>query len=825
MPSGTASARASGRASAPGHALASSPATAATAAPAAPKKKPLVTYDPLHAPFPPSAASFARKVVGRGPLFKLDFTPEWRRAGEVLQALANQRKELMKAVASMNATAAAVAAASTATASADSADGEEKKDAADSELSTAAAPEATAATDADSVPAPSVFSSSTHEDNVVSGALGDAHVLAALVSVAAHPNRLARLFPSLDDPALAAVANEPAPGKNTAITGLIVGSKLKSSALAKVYLSESGPKFAEEMRTNKYSVRLFYGGLWQVFTVDDCIPCTVPPTTTEDGAPVAKGPAAPLPTPLFTHCRDSSELWMILVEKALAKACGSYEDLCYATPTQLFRMLTGGSAETMVLPVPEKVGAAPSEERLAESKRLWSQVMTCWSRADMISASTRELTDRQHAAVANDRVLKATRLASSHGADESALHHFLHDHAELGIQSFFSVLDVVELPANVGGARLMLLRNPQGSQHYDGRWSEGSAEWKALEDAQPDGALHAARLRMARKKHSAKTGGGHGHTASSLMGGFPSPTTQQQPPQESGIFWMEWSDVLSHFAALFTCAVLADQFDCCQTVQGEWKGKSAAGKPAELDAPATSSSSSSAASTGLYNDFLRNPAFRIRNTASKKSTSLVVTLSRGNGMCNAATSALSAVNNPSSNKGPNPASIPPSFFGFKILSNQLNHTLNANAPTASPIFGQIQVSPLHDDLVSSPISQDNSVSVSLPAGIAFGRDFYLVPFQFEAASATGAGSGSSAGPGTGQGLEGDFVVNLWTNSSTILFDTVVPLPNNPQVFPLAFTRREGNCGGNLWADTCQETHPRAHAACTHARALELNASM
>ena len=823
---------------------AASAASAAAAAP--PKAKKFVVYDPLTAAFPPGSSSLARKVVGRAPLFALPFTPAWRRASELMhehaQLAADKRAERrgsQKLPASVN---------------------EEKKD--------DATPVAASRT---IVAAPSVFSSSTHEDNVVAGPLGDAHVLAALVSLSAHPNRLARLFPALDDAALGAVAHVPAPGKNTHIAGLVTASKLKSSAIAKVYLAESRDKFEQEIKDNKYRVRLFYGGLWQIFTVDDFIPVTqadegagggVDGGGEQDLAHLQPQGSPGLPLPLFTQCRDCSEFWMLLLEKALAKALGSYEDLCCATPVQITRMITGGSADTIVLPAPtppsDKISAvaaaataaAPHEGR-DESDKVWSHVLACWHRSDLLSCSTRELTASQQHSVRQSAVLRGTRAAAAHSGDgsESALHHFLHDHAELGIRSFFTILDVVELPAAVGGARLVLLRNPQGSQHYDGRWSDHSEEWKNLDACLPDGPLHVTRLQLSRRKHSMAAAAKNASATSSFASLAPSPTAAASAAaaraasaaggagsggpavNNDGIFWMCWSDVLAHFAAIFVTAVLPDQFDICQTMLGAWKGKTAAGRPPELEGlggaagvtagaggaqALQAAAAAAAAATGPLGFFLNNPAFRIRNTAAKKSSPIVLTLSRGTNLCNMATSAIAAANSNSTDTPPaavaaassssssssalristsssasasSSSSTPgvvksASLFGFKIVSNQLSHSLNSNAAVSSPWFGVLGPGPLHDDFVVSPLSRDTSLSVTVPALPPY-VDYYFVPFLWDS------------------GEHGDFVVNLWTSSQSILFDAcasfVPPCPNVLEV-PVGWSRRDGSSGGSVWAD-------------------------
>ena len=60
--------------------------------------------------------------------------------------------------------------------------------------------------------------------------------------------------------------------------------------------------------TGKYSVRFCEAGFWETIVVDDFIPCYP-----EGGPMYAKG--------------HGNELWVILLEKAYAKMCGSFSAL------------------------------------------------------------------------------------------------------------------------------------------------------------------------------------------------------------------------------------------------------------------------------------------------------------------------------------------------------------------------------------------------------------------------------------------------------------------------------------------------------------------
>merc|ERR1719491_184292 len=85
----------------------------------------------------------------------------------------------------------------------------------------------------------------------------------------------------------------------------------------------------------KYRIQLFDGtadsgrGAWRTFTIDDYIPC-------DRKKHEADGSAAPR----FSR-PNGDELWVMLLEKAFAKMCGSYEQLEGGSTIWALRAMTG----------------------------------------------------------------------------------------------------------------------------------------------------------------------------------------------------------------------------------------------------------------------------------------------------------------------------------------------------------------------------------------------------------------------------------------------------------------------------------------------------
>ena len=86
----------------------------------------------------------------------------------------------------------------------------------------------------------------------------------------------------------------------------------------------------------RYTIQLFDGtadncrGAWRKFTIDDFIPCDK--RAWNEGNGVAK--------PKFSQ-PNGNELWVMLLEKAFAKLCGSYKNLEAGSTIWALRAMTG----------------------------------------------------------------------------------------------------------------------------------------------------------------------------------------------------------------------------------------------------------------------------------------------------------------------------------------------------------------------------------------------------------------------------------------------------------------------------------------------------
>jgi len=172
----------------------------------------------------------------------------------------------------------------------------------------------------------------------------------------------------------------------------------------------------------EYKLRFYLEGKWEEVTIDDRFPCGA------DGKPV------------FGHCRDPEEIWVLLIEKALAKLLGTYEALDGGYLEEGVVMLTGGRPEKVTINDWKKKSCF--EETAAD---LWHKLLTYHEEGHMMGSaicSGKEMPD------------KSTGLVAGHA---------------------YGVLDVY--PTKDGKYKLIQLRNPWGSFEWKGKWSDGSREW------------------------------------------------------------------------------------------------------------------------------------------------------------------------------------------------------------------------------------------------------------------------------------------------------------------------------------------------------------
>eukprot|EP00301_Raphidiophrys_heterophryoidea_P002614 c11219_g1_i1.p1 GENE.c11219_g1_i1~~c11219_g1_i1.p1 ORF type:complete len:487 (+),score=121.14 c11219_g1_i1:81-1541(+) len=215
----------------------------------------------------------------------------------------------------------------------------------------------------------------------------------------------------------------------------------------------------EESLFGKYSVRLFDGGTkqWITVTVDDYFPVNA-----DSGEPVFTKP-------------NGRELWVMVLEKAMAKFVGSYGGLDAGNEVWAWTAMTGSH-----------VYGFKRTDNSWLKKNFAFQRETFRQRKIFVDMSKKEekLSDDHFWHVLllfdfRDAILSAS---ISNDGEHQRPDGLVAGHA-------YSLLQVKE----AGGFRLIQLRNPWGSFEWKGAWSDGNSLWtthpnvaKALEYTQGD---------------------------------------------------------------------------------------------------------------------------------------------------------------------------------------------------------------------------------------------------------------------------------------------------------------------------------------------------
>lgn len=233
-------------------------------------------------------------------------------------------------------------------------------------------------------------------------------------------------------------------------------------------------------RHGLYQVRLCINGLWRVITVDDRIPCS------SYGRDVA-----------YTSCKRR-QIWAALLEKAAAKAVGTYAGLASGRVTEGLKLLTGAPVLSVIIRTAETWTAynqrlheergsgctRPWEHRYGEVPPaatlddLWLRLSSYYDAGFLMGASAATPSYNNDVALVWRDVAAWREAATAHVTATRNVKGLVLDHA-------YSILQVYADPGT--GMRLVQLRNPWstgesrssgGPNTWTGPWCDAWPGWE-----------------------------------------------------------------------------------------------------------------------------------------------------------------------------------------------------------------------------------------------------------------------------------------------------------------------------------------------------------
>lgn len=267
-----------------------------------------------------------------------------------------------------------------------------------------------------------------------------------------------------------------------------------------------------------YTCRFYVNGEWVEVITDTLIPCQRDNYTGDM-------------KPVYGHSIHRNEMWISLVEKAFAKALGSYEAIHTIKVQKALLHLTGGSVQQYNLR--DEVARADA----VNDHQAWVDFKARVAKDGILLL----LPDDKRQDLSYDNTDQQLLESAGAGGDGGK--------AAMLKEDFFvpNHLYSVVMVRDVGGYELVLMHNPWNHEGYTwtGEWSDGSNDW----DLYPE-------LQVELEKDPAV------------------PWRRRQP---NGYFWISFRSLVKYFNRLYHCLIFPNDRYNFYCVRGECRGRHAGG--------------------------------------------------------------------------------------------------------------------------------------------------------------------------------------------------------------------------------------------------------
>lgn len=263
-----------------------------------------------------------------------------------------------------------------------------------------------------------------------------------------------------------------------------------------------------------YTCRFYVEGEWVDVITDTNIPCLRDDMTA-------------ICTPVYTRSVNPDEMWVSLVEKAYAKAVGSYEAIPKVKIHEALLHLTGGSVQQLSI-------QDPSNKDFHVAGGAYKYLKKHLNNDTMILVMPAEHQEEAQKTDGNDSDNEENKEEDAAPAVKEDNFH------ENRVYSIIACRDA-------GGFELVLLHNPWYSNEpcWRGTWSEESPDWDMYPEVQQELDLD------------------------------PSiPWTRDNP---NGYFWMAAKVIMKFFNVCYMCKMFPSDRFSFYCVRGEWAEKTAGG--------------------------------------------------------------------------------------------------------------------------------------------------------------------------------------------------------------------------------------------------------